>query len=159
MHEDWLRHLPQQWVGIAALLMFFATLVVNLAEKYAAVAKLLPLGTWWHERQKRRQSERSGVYDDSEALRALKDRIESIAQTCRKQSEDIRALQTKVASLSAWSVYDARWHHRVEVINAARDACILPKHYDYFEFETIWQRNPQAAENLSVFDPEDQPSS
>lgn len=141
--QSWWHYLPQQWVGMLALFMFMLHIGLQLAEKYPTLAKVLPLGRWWHDRRNR--DRRIG----DEAVEALQRRVESISRTAAKQSEDIKQLQDTVAAFTAWSVYDARWHHRVSVINAEHDACRLPKHYDFFEFERIWRKDPTAAAQLA----------
>ena len=150
--QDLLQYIPEHWVGFFAMALFIVTMTTQLIEKYPQSAKALPLGSWWHNRAKRKRRRTDYIAEDNEVIASLDDKVSKLV-------EDMQNIQAELRCFRAWSVYDARWHHRVEVINAARDACVLPKHYDYFEFETIWQRNPQAAENLSVVDPEDQPPS
>lgn len=147
--NDWFRYIPQQWVGIVAVAWFAVVVGTKFAEKYAAFAKMFPFGTMWHDRQKRKElAARPGA--DVEALEL---RINSIAKTCAKQAKDIQALQTQLAVFTDWSVYDAGWHHRVKVTNAERDTCVLLPHYDFFEFQRIWRKDPLAAAKLSTDGP------
>ncbi|OBK14103.1 hypothetical protein [Mycobacterium asiaticum] len=148
MPNDWFHYIPQQWVGILALVWFFVAASTKFVEKYEAFAKLLPFGKWWHERQKRIEERARPTHD----VEALERRIESLAKTSKKQDEAIEELQNHVSVFTAWSIYDARWHHRASVINAERDACKLPRHYDFFEFERVWKTDPLAAARLSYLE-------
>lgn len=142
MNEIW-EHLPQQWVGICALVMFVIYVVGQAAEKYPAIAKVIPLGRWWHNRQRSRHRRSEWVAEDNEVIVALKEQVGSIAN-------DLGELQQAVRCFQAWSIYDARWHHRTNVINTKNESCLLPRHYDFFEFEKLWKNDPLAAAALPV---------
>lgn len=149
--SNWWDYIPQQWVGLVALLMFAFSLVTQFVEKYPAFAKAIPLGRWWHERQKHRiRDARIAEYDD-EAVQALQRRVESIARTSAKQAQDIKSLQATVSAFTAWSVYDARWHHR-DAVKAVDEDRQPPQHYDFFAFERIWRDDPVAAAQLSLIE-------
>ncbi|MBI2702089.1 MAG: hypothetical protein HYX31_23715 [Mycobacterium sp.] len=144
LSEDWLKYIPQQWVGILALVMFFATLTTHLIEKYPLIAKILPAGKWWHNRVKRKRRNSEYIAEDNEVIANLSNQVELLAKDMREMRDDLRCLR-------AWSVYDARWHHQAEVASAETDYS-LPRHYDYFEFERIWRNDPLAAARLSFLE-------
>lgn len=144
MSTDLLQNLPQHWIGIGAVVLFFVYVVGQVVEKYPAVAKMFPLGTWWHERQKRHSHRRTAwVAEDNAVIIALQEQVSSIAN-------DLATMQNTVRCFRAWSIYDARWHHRIEVLNADNVRCVLPQHYDYFQFEKEWHLDPVAAARLAV---------
>lgn len=156
-----LKHLPQQWVGFAALILFGLYVLTQAIEKYEKLANILPFGAWWHERQRRRRqldnaeltnaietARKSWINDENAALTALERRMASIAKTSENQASDIRELQTTVRAFTAWSSYDARWHHKLIVENSERSACEVPAHRDFFEFEHLWRTDPFAAAQL-----------
>lgn len=144
MHEL-LQYIPQHWVGLFAMLLFIVTLTTQLIEKYPAVAKALPLGKWWHDRAKHKRRRSDYIAEDNEVIASLDDKVSKLV-------EDMQNIQAELRCFRAWSVYDARWHHRADIINAERDDCELPRHYDYFEFERIWRENPIAAARLSYLE-------
>jgi hypothetical protein len=122
--------------------MFLVYVIGQIIEKYPLVAKRFPFGTWWHERQKKLNRRASWVTEDNTVIVALQEQVASIA-------EDMQTLQNTVRCFRAWSIYDARWHHRVDVWNADRDSCRLPQHFDFFQFETMWQKDPMVAATLA----------
>ena len=142
MSGEILRFLPQQWVGMFAVVMFSAYIVMQFVEKYPTIAKIVPLGRWWHDRQKNRRGQRRDwVAEDNEVIQGLQAQISSLASDLAKVNERVR-------TFTAWSGYDARWHHLVAVTNAASPTCMLPEHLDYFAFEKLWDRDPVAAARL-----------
>lgn len=143
MPDELLKHLPQQWVGLAAILMFAIYILLQIVEKYPTFAKFFPGGVWWHERQQRKAK------TASTDVTVLERQVQGIARTSEEQAKAIAELQTQVSAFTAWSVYDARWHHRTEVGNAQSEACKLAKHYDFFAFERVWRTDPAAAALLS----------
>lgn len=145
MSEEWIRYIPQQWVGLVALLMLGVTLTTKLIEQYPTFAKLLPLGTWWHDRVKKRRGRVDLIAEDNEVISSLQTQIAELAESMKDVQDTLRCSR-------AWSVYDARWHHFVEVSTADQDDCVLPRHYDYFEFERIWRNDPLAAARLSYLE-------
>lgn len=161
--SELLKLLPQQWIGICALILFGFYVFGQVVEKYEAVAKIVPLGKWWHDRSKRK------VEDDAEALSraieaarqtwsrhenaalaTLESRVAVIAAVSKQQSTNIEELQESIRCFTAFSVYDARWHHRVDIDIADRSQCVLPPHLDYFSFERIWLEDPVAASRLPL---------
>lgn len=142
MHDEWITYIPQQWVGIVALLMFGLTLITQFVEKYPAFAKLMPLGTWWHERAKKRRRRTDWIAEDNAVIAELQTQMAGVVT-------DMRAVQDSLRCFRAWSVYDARWHHR-DQIRASEQGREPPRHYDFFEFEAIWNTNPAAAAQLSL---------
>lgn len=143
--KELLSYIPQQWVGILALIMFIVTMTTQLIEKYPTVAKALPLGKWWHDRAKRKRRRTDWIAEDNEVIANLSSQVSALAR-------DMEAIQGELRCFRAWSVYDARWHHRANIINAERDDCLFPRHYDYFEFERIWRDNPISAARLSYLE-------
>lgn len=143
MPADVINHLPQQWVGLAAVLMFAMYVLLQIVEKYPTFAKFFPGGVWWHERQLRKA--KTAATD----VTVLERQVAGIARASEQQATAIRELQTQVAAFTAWSVYDAKWHHRTEIVNAETEACTLAKHYDFFAFERVWRVDPAAASQLS----------
>lgn len=144
--SELLAYLPEQWVGIVALLLIGIVTVTKLIERYPGVARFLPGGSWWHERQKGR-SPAAQIQIDNEAATALQVRIEQIAAICGEQKDAIEALNQSLAAFRAWSAYDARWHHLVDVTGATQ-AWVLPPHYDFFEFERMWLADPASVGRL-----------
>ncbi|ATN88103.1 minor tail protein [Mycobacterium phage Cindaradix] len=141
MPVELFQHLPQQWVGLFAVLAFGTYILAQLAEKFQGVAKLLPFGRWWHKRQQKKIGRRAWVAEDNEVIQALQEQVSSIAGELADVRETLR-------SLTAFTVYDARWHHRVEVTNARSETCLLPEHLDYFAFDRLWRNDPVAAAKL-----------
>lgn len=143
MPDEVLNHLPQQWVGLAAVVMFGLYVLAQIVEKYPTFAKFFPGGVWWHERQLRKAK------TNPTDVTVLERQVAGIARTTSEQATAIAELQTQVSAFTAWSVYDARWHHRAEVQNAQTEACTLSRHYDFFAFERIWRTDPLSAARLS----------
>ncbi|QHB38060.1 minor tail protein [Mycobacterium phage Noelle] len=144
MSAEMMQHLPENWVGLVAVTMFLLYVAAQLVEKFERIAKFLPGGTWWHERQKNKRNRRTEwVTEDNEVIRALQEQISSIAGDLASVRETVRAFR-------AWSTYDARWHHKVDVTNAKSETCLLPPHLDYFAFEELWLDNPVEASRLPV---------
>lgn len=144
MSSEVLRFLPQQWVGLFAVLMFAIYIVSQFVEKYPAIAKIVPLGKWWHNRQKARRGQRGAwVAEDNQVIQALQQQITGIL-------DDLQSVREIQRAFTAWSVYDARWHHKVEVTNAASPTCLLPQHLDYFSFEKLWSTDPVSASRLPL---------
>ncbi|QLF84472.1 hypothetical protein SEA_TOPANGA_31 [Mycobacterium phage Topanga] len=141
MSPDVFTHLPQQWVGLFAVIMFVVYIGAQIIEKSETIAKFLPGGQWWHNRQKSKRGRRTDlVADDNEIIRALQEQVSSIVGELAAVRETLRAF-------TAWSVYDARWHHQA-LIEAATTDCTLPDHLDYFAFEKLWRADPLAASKL-----------
>ena len=143
--QELLQYIPEHWVGFFAGALFIVTLATQLVEKYPQVAKALPLGKWWHDRAKRKRRRTDYIAEDNEVISNLSSQVSELA-------EHMKEIQGELRCFRAWSVYDARWHHRADIINAERDDCNLPRHYDYFEFERIWRGNPIAAARLSYLE-------
>jgi hypothetical protein len=139
--DEVLQHLPQQWVGIFAIVAFIVYILAQVVEKYPIIAKHVPLGKWWHGRQKRRTSRGSWVAEDNQVITALQVQVSTIAA-------DLALVNQRLRVFTAWSVYDARYHHREEIKHAEGGTCLLSKHYDFFEFERLWQADPIAAASL-----------
>lgn len=147
--DEVLKHLPQQWVGIVAILMFIVYTGLQIVEKYPGVAKFLPGGVWWHERKKRERSKRvEDLVEDNEVVSLLQAQVVALVAESARQRADILSLQETVRAFTAWSVYDARYHHRLAIVNADSDLLTIPRHYDFFEFEKIWRSDPLAASVL-----------
>ncbi|APD17725.1 hypothetical protein PBI_ERIS_29 [Mycobacterium phage Eris] len=142
MSTEILQYLPQQWVGLFAVIMFIGYITMQVIEKYPTFAKIMPSGTWWHERQKTKRGKRNAwVAEDNEVIQALQAQVSAIAA-------DLAAVNEKVRTFTAWSVYDARWHHKVSVTWAGSETCLLPDHLDYFAFERLWRDDPVGASRL-----------
>lgn len=142
MSADLLKYLPQQWVGLFALLMFFVYIALQVIEKSPAIAKIFPLGTWWHERQNTRKNRRGDwLAEDNQVILALQEQVKGIC-------EELAAVRETLRSFTAWSIYDARWHHKVSVDAALTSKVLLPDHLDYFEFEKLWKGDPMSASKL-----------
>ncbi|UVK63327.1 hypothetical protein SEA_SHYGU2_30 [Mycobacterium phage Shygu2] len=141
MSVELFQHLPQNWVGLFAVIMFVVYIAAQVVEKFEKIAKFLPGGTWWHEKQKTKRNRRSEwVTEDNEVIQALQNQVSSIAGQLATVQETVRVF-------SAWSVYDARWHHKTSVVNA-NGTCLLPDHLDYFAFERLWRIDPMEASKL-----------
>ncbi|QBP31054.1 minor tail protein [Mycobacterium phage Refuge] len=135
------EYLPENWVGLFAVVMFILYVGSQVIEKFEGLAKILPGGQWWHERQKAKRGRRVDmVADDNEIIRALQEQVTSIVTELAQVRETLR-------TFTAWSVYDARWHHQA-LVEVARDGVLLPDHLDYFAFETLWKVNPIEAARL-----------
>lgn len=156
-----IENLPQQWVGLVALLLVSFYIIGQAIEKYEKLASILPLSRWWHDRQKKLRAEEfqevaaavemarhEWLSEENQALVSMERRIASIDQTSRQQAMDISGLQETVRAFTAWSQYDSRWHHKTVVENSEKMACSLPQHYDFFEFEKLWRDDPYAAAQL-----------
>lgn len=148
---DWLAYIPQQWVGLVALTLFAVTLITHLIEKSATFAKLFPLGTWWHERAERRSHRADWIAEDNEVIAGLQKQIEGQNGRLTTLAAQMLELEDSLRCFRAWSIYDARYHHRLEVRYADSDACEVPRHHDFFEFERIWRNDPVEAARLSDF--------
>lgn len=135
--DDVISHIPQQWVGIFAVMAFFLYVSAQLVEKYSIIAKHVPLGRWWHNRQNRKPNRGAWVAEDNEVIIGLQSQITTIAA-------DLVLVNEKLRVFTAWSVYDARYHHRLEVTHADTE-CYIPNHHDFFEFERLWKIDPVAA--------------
>ncbi|ASR86485.1 minor tail protein [Mycobacterium phage Changeling] len=141
MLPELVAHLPQNWVGLFAVISFIVYIGAQLLEKYETLAKILPGGRWWHDRQKRRRGRRIElVNDDNEIIRALQEQVTSIVQELASVRETLR-------TFTAWSVYDARWHHQA-LVDVAGQGVVLPDHLDYFAFEALWKADPITAAKL-----------
>lgn len=153
MFAELLKFVPQQWVGILALIAFAFYFFVQLVEKYATVAKVLPFGKWWHERQKQKaiqvNSRVANAIEDNEVIIEMQRQIAAMAKSSETQGEVITSLQETIRVFTAWSVYDAGWHHRHDVDNAGVDGCRSVRHYDFFAFERIWRDDPGVAARLA----------
>ncbi|ALF00467.1 hypothetical protein SEA_BOOSTSEASON_33 [Mycobacterium phage BoostSeason] len=163
MPTDLIDRLPQQWVGIVVLVLFVVYVSGQLIEKSERVAKLLPLGVWWRERNRRKSAvdpaeltraveaaRHAWSREENAALAALESRVAVIAAISEHQAVNIKELQDSVRAFTAFSVYDARWHHRADVALADCPMCDLPEHLDYFAFERLWREDPAAAARLPV---------
>lgn len=163
MSDELLKLLPQQWIGVCVLALFFVYLLGQLAEKYETIAKILPLGKWWHDRHKKRDTDEAQKLTDAieaarntwsrhenAALATLEGRVAVIRAVSEQQSQNIEELQNEIRCFTAFSIYDARWHHKVSIDCATTSKVSLPDHLDYFEFEHIWRNDPVAASRLPV---------
>ncbi|AMS00930.1 hypothetical protein SEA_LOSER_34 [Mycobacterium phage Loser] len=140
MSPELIAHLPQNWVGLFAVVAFVVYVGAQIIEKYEALAKILPGGKWWHDRAKRRRGRRVEIVsDDNEIIRALQEQVSSIVRELASVRETLR-------TFTAWSVYDARWHHQALVATAGQ--LVLPEHLDYFAFEQVWKADPVTAAKL-----------
>lgn len=148
MPAEILKYMPQQWVGLLAILMFVTYLTFQLVEKYPAIAKLLPFGERWHERARKKNRKVLEAVEDNEVIAELQRQIEAMGEQARRLRDELGLLQETIAALRSWSAYDASWHHRVSVLNAVNDACSLPPHYDFLRFERVWRSDPAAAARL-----------
>ncbi|MGV7552353.1 hypothetical protein PJN95_29955, partial [Mycobacterium kansasii] len=88
--QELLNHVPQQWVGILALLLFCISIVTNLIEKYPAIAKVFPLGRWWHARAKRKRTRTDLIAEDNEVIGNLQGQVAELAASMRALQEDTR---------------------------------------------------------------------
>lgn len=157
-----LSHLPQQWVGIGAFLLFAMYIVGQIIEKYEKIAKLLPFGKWWHARQTARvkpidamqvakaleDARKEWELDGNSALIMMEARLTTISSVAKQQVLDIDELQETLRAFRAWSGYDSRWHHKHEVDNAGNAAFISTPHRDFFEYEKLWRSSPDEANKL-----------
>ncbi|AHJ88690.1 minor tail protein [Mycobacterium phage RhynO] len=143
MSPDFFTHLPQNWTGLFAIIMFIVYVGAQIIEKYESLAKILPGGRWWHERAKRKRGRRTDIVaEDNEVIRALQEQVSSIVGELASVRETLR-------TFTAWSVYDARWHHQAAV-TAAGSECVLPEHLDYFAFEKLWRVDPFGTSKLPL---------
>lgn len=165
MMNDLVKLIPQQWVGIVAVLLIGLYAVTQLAAAHDAVAKVIPFGRMYREYRTKQQqamdparlktlfeeARKSMMDEENVVLTALERRVASIAGTSEQQAKDIRELQYTVRAFTAWSIYDARWHHRVQLLIADGNLLVLTalKHYDFFEFEKIHRTDPYQAAQLS----------
>jgi hypothetical protein len=141
MPPELIQHLPQNWVGWFATVSFIVFIGAQVIEKFEGLAKVLPGGQWWHNRQKAKRGRRVElVNDDNEIIRALQEQVTNIVG-------ELAAVRETLRSFTAWSVYDARWHHQA-LINHADLECRLPDHLDYFAFDALWRLDPRAASAL-----------
>ena len=157
-----LGHLPPQWVGICAGLLFLVYILGQLIEKYEQAAKVLPFGQWWRDRQARKTkpldvADVAKALDDARhqwelegnsALTMLEARLQSIAAVAKQQVLDIDDLQGTLRAFRAWSGYDSRWHHKHAVDNAGVIDHVVAPHKDFFEYERLWRTNPDEANSL-----------
>ncbi len=154
--NQWAPFVPQQWLGIAMLVMFLLYVVSQVVERFEAIAKYVPFGKWWHSRKNsdtsrvakaitdaRKEWER----EDNEALNSLRERVDSVADVAAQQAAEIAELRREVHVFTMWSAYDSRWHHRHTVANTASDHVEEP-HLDYFQFENLYAKDPTAAAKL-----------
>ncbi|AMS01027.1 minor tail protein [Mycobacterium phage ArcherNM] len=137
------QHLPENWTGLFAVVMFILYVGAQIIEKFEGLAKILPGGKWWHDRQKDKRRRRVAlVNDDNEIIRALQEQVTSIVQELATVRETLR-------TFTAWSVYDARWHHQA-LVEVAGQGVVLPEHLDYFAFEQVWKADPITAAKLPI---------
>lgn len=142
MPVDLIPHLPSNWVGLFAIIAFISYTFAQVVEKFPLVAKHVPLGKWWHQRQKKKGTRGSWVAEDNEVISGMQQQITTVVT-------DLAAVNEKLRAFTAFSVYDARYHHMIEIQHAdGACSCELPKHYGYFEFERIWRADPVAAATL-----------
>lgn len=142
MPPDLLSHLPQGWVGFFAIAMFTIWSGAQVVEKFPVIAKHIPLGKWWHDRQKSKVSRREVVAEDNEIIAGMQVQITGILA-------ELAGVHEKLRVFTAFSVYDARYHHRIEVAHADGDCVqVLPRHYDFFEFERLWKTDPLSTATL-----------
>lgn len=154
-----LAHLPQQWVGIGVAILFTIYVVGQAVEKYEKIAKVLPLGQWWYERQKSKQkpidmaqvaiaveeARHQWESEGNSTLTMLEAKLQIVAAVSRQQVLDIEDLNNSLRAFRAWSGYDARWHHKHEIDNAGNPGHVTSPHKDFFEFEKVWREDPAAA--------------
>ncbi|AGK87509.1 hypothetical protein M045_gp30 [Mycobacterium phage HINdeR] len=142
MPPELISHLPQQWVGIFAIVAFIVYIAAQVVEKSDKIAKIVPFGRWWHKRQNRQGNRRAWIAEDNAVISGMQEQIQAVAR-------DLAEVNDKVRVFTAWSVYDARYHHKIEMSHAdGRCSCELPRHYDYFAFETLYRADPVAAAAL-----------
>ncbi|AMO44000.1 minor tail protein [Mycobacterium phage Bactobuster] len=139
--EDIVKILPENWTGLFAIVMFVLYVGAQIIEKFEPLAKFVPGGRWWHDRQKRKRGRRKDmVADDNEIIRALQEQVSSIVL-------DLATVRDTLRTFTAWSVYDARWHHQA-LVDVAGQGVVLPDHLDYFAFEVLWKADPVSAARL-----------
>ena len=136
MPPEIFSHLPQQWVGLFAIVAFIIYAGAQIVEKFPAIAKHVPFGKWWHNRQRKKIGRRAWVAEDNEVITAMQEQISTVVK-------ELAAVNERVQIFTAFSVYDARWHHRMDVAHAGNGD--LPRHYNFFEFERLWRADPVAA--------------
>ena len=143
MLPELVEKLPDNWVGLFAIIAFVVYVGLQIVEKYETIAKIVPLGKLWHDRQKSKRSQLAGmVAEDNEIIHALQNQVRSIVSELESVRETLR-------TFTAWSVYDARWHHQALVDVVGKDLS-LEDHLDYFAFEKLWKEDPVAASKLPV---------
>lgn len=141
MSPDVFQFLPENWTGVVAVVLFVVYVGAQIIEKFEPLAKFFPGGKWWHNRQKQRRGRRRDIVaDDNEIIMDLQQQVSSIVGELAAVRETLRAF-------TAWSVYDARWHHQA-LVDAAVSGCVLPEHLDYFAFEKLWRADPLTASKL-----------
>lgn len=161
-----LNHVPQQWLGIVVLAVFsLYALNKGIQESEALANKFGRFGRWIRARNHRkhppaippdslrevvseaiRAAREDWEHEENQALKALERRVGSISTTSKQQAGDIKDLQKLVQAFTAFSVYDARWHHMVSV---SHTDVALPGHLDFFEFEPLWRANPHGPWGIS----------
>ncbi|AXH48807.1 minor tail protein [Mycobacterium phage Steamy] len=161
--QSLLAHLPEQWVGIGAVLLFLTYIIGQMVEKYERIAKVVPFGRILHRRAVSRvkpidamqvakaveDARKEWELDGNSALTMMEARLTTISAVSRQQVADIDELQDTVRAFRAWSGYDSRWHHKHEVDNADNDSHVITPHKDFFEFEKLWRSSPEEASKLT----------
>lgn len=84
--------------------------------------------------------------DENAAMRALDERLESVAEVTAAQRVDLEEMRFQVRCLMAYSEYEIMWHHKL-MVKAAQspNGCLdydqIPEHIDYWQFEGVYRTN------------------
>lgn len=141
MSPDLIDYLPRNWAGAFAGIMFTIFIVAQVIEKFEPLARFVPGGMWWFDRKRKQQSLRKfRIEDDNDIIRALQEQVRSIVA-------DLASVRDELRTFTAWSIYDARWHHQSD-IHLSRSGTPLPEHLDFFAFEALWKLDPLVAAKL-----------
>lgn len=176
MSEDFISRMfesiPDQWVGILAVLIILVFALTHVAGKREDIAKLLPFGRIYHAWKQKQDkaltpqqissiyetARKSMIEEENVILQNFETRISALARNSEnqaremgEQAKEMRALQMNLRVFTAWSIYDGRWHHKQQLLVAEGNVEALRRlrHYDFFEFEKIYSVDPYQAALLS----------
>lgn len=159
MPDEIAHWLGQQWVALLVAFLYALTQVNKAIDESEKLAERF--GEWGREKHERaRKKHLIPVVDpaaistaveaaralweseENSALRALDERVGQITELSQEQSRDIGELRFQVRALTAYTTYEARWHHRAEVAASMKPECDMPAWLDYFSFEPLFRADP-----------------
>lgn len=147
------------WLGIAIATLVAVNQAITESEKFANT-----LGGWarkMHARAQKRhrmdtvefnEAVRDAVADErtrwendeARSLKIVEGRLEYVTKITENQQTEMGALSFQVRCMTAYTEYEADWHHRLRLLilranqNGGEIAIqTLPDHMAYYEFETM----------------------
>lgn len=87
---------------------------------------------------------RKWIADENDALRVLDRRLSAVAEVTDQQRIDLDELRFTARCLTAFTEYEANWHHDFNLL-VARETCVtpdlIPNHMDHWQFRALFKTN------------------